>query len=107
MNNDYENYPSYERPQANRALPKGEAIKYLVFGILSLELPVILGIIFGALAKNNGKRLMREYPDTWVYAISNVARILGLAGFIIGIVTTVLIAIYIPIWLWSWKGIVF
>ena len=64
----------------------------LVFGILSLCLTAILGIIFGSIARNKAKVLaLQGYPIT---GKAKVGQILGTIGLICGIISTIVIAIY-------------
>ncbi len=74
--------------------PQVSATPILVFGILSLYLGTIFGIIFGKIAQNKAAEY-QAITGCELSGIAKVGRILGKVGFIVGIVTTCLIPLYI------------
>lgn len=101
--------PQYSQPVYNYGQPaepekkevsRGQAIKAFIFGIVALEccsapFISIIAIIFGAIAKNNGAKLLLQGPTGATRVFSILGKIFGLIGFIIGIIMTVIS----PFWL--------
>lgn len=76
--------------------PVGEAVKAMVFGILSIELSAlgILGIIFGALARKWSLPIIENWPYTNARLFAKAGRITGSVGLGLSIGFTVLWALY-------------
>lgn len=79
--------------------PKGEAIRAMVFGIISAYLSCapffsILSIIFGALAKKWAAPIIENYPYTGARLFAKAGYITGKIGVILGIIFTVFWALY-------------
>ena len=96
---DYTQQPVPEQ-NVRKEPSRKQAIKAFVFGIVAVEccsapLISIVAIIFGALAKKNGSKILLEAPTgaTRVFAI--LGKVFGLIGFIVGIVMTVITPFYI------------
>lgn len=89
-----------EAPAAPVEVPKGQAIKSMVFGILSIYfgfMPIgsILGIIFSRIACANAKKFLADYPVSPVGGIAKAGRITGKIGLPVSIVFTVFWTLYI------------
>jgi hypothetical protein len=65
----------------------------LTFGILSLVFCGILGIIFGAIGRKKGKEFIAQGGE--LAGSSKVGFILSKVGLILGIIATIVIAIYL------------
>ena len=94
------NQNEFYTPEPPKEIPKGQAIKSLVFGILSIYLgfmPIfsIVGIIFSRVAAKNAKAFLSTYPETPARGLANAGRITGNIGLPVSIVMTVFWAIYI------------
>lgn len=81
-------------------VPKGQAIKSLVFGILSIVLsfyPIgsIIAIIFSRIAVKNAKEFTDAYPESPACGLAKGGRITGKIGLPLSIVMTVFWVIYI------------
>ena len=63
--------------------PKQDGTPVLVFGILSMVLPAIFGIIFGAIAVHKAK----AFPEQT--GMVKAGKILGTLGLVFGIIATV------------------
>ena len=79
--------------------PKGEAIRAMIFGIISAYLSYapffsILSIIFGALAKKWAAPIIENYPYTGARLFAKAGYITGKIGVILGIIFTVIWALY-------------
>lgn len=79
--------------------PKGEAIRAMIFGIISAYLSCapffsILSIIFGALAKKWAAPIIENYPYTGARLFAKAGYITGKIGVILGIIFTVFWALY-------------
>lgn len=90
----------YYAPYVPKPQPKmGDAIRSMVFGILSIEfafvpLLSIASIVFGAIAKKNGKKIVNANPESKAtHGMAKAGRITGMIGFIIGIVITSIYAL--------------
>lgn len=94
MNQDY----NYQAPAPVQQQPNT-----LVFGILSLVFEMILGIIFGAIGVKKGKEYVAQ--GGVLTGASKVGYILSRVGLILGIVTTVVVAIYVIILIAAGVGI--
>lgn len=70
----------------------------LRFGILSLALGWIFGIIFGIMAKNRANDYL--YYEGNLSGKARTGHILGTVGFIVGIVQSVLLLFY---WIFLWE----
>ena len=86
--------------EPKKEVSRGQAIKAFIFGIVALEccgapFISIISIIFGAIAKNNGAKLLLEAPTGATRVFATLGKIFGLIGFIIGIIMTALS----PFWL--------
>ncbi len=80
--------------------PKGEAIKTMVFGILSIYLGwftpfSIVGWIFAALARKWSLPIIANYPYTSAHNFAKVGRVTGTVGLWLSIVATVIWALLI------------
>lgn len=79
---------------------KGSAIKTMVFGIIAAYFAwypflSILGIIFGAIAKNSAKKILAADPSNLpTRHFAKAGRITGKIGFIAGIIMTVFWVLY-------------
>ena len=96
---DYTQQPVPEQ-NVRKEVSRGQAIKAFIFGIVALEccqIPFIsiISIVFGALAKNNGAKLLLEAPTGATRVFATLGKIFGLIGFIIGIIMTAIS----PLWL--------
>ena len=96
---DYTQQPVPEQ-NVRKEVSRKQAIKAFIFGIVALEccgtpLISIVAIVFGALAKKNGAKLLLEGPTGATRVFANLGKIFGLIGFIIGIVMTVITPFYI------------
>ena len=65
----------------------------LTFGILSLVFCGILGIIFGAIGRKKGKEFIAQGGE--LAGAAKVGFILSKVGVILGIIATIVIAIYL------------
>ena len=93
MDNEFITPETPETPTPE--VPKGQAIKSLVFGILSIVLgfyPIfsIIGIVFSGIAVKNANEFLNTYTDTPVRGMANAGRITGKIGLPVSIVCTVL-----------------
>ena len=92
-------YPQYQQPyqpqyqQPYSAAPVSAQPNLLVFGILSLALCYIVGIILGAIGRKKGNAYIAQGGT--LTGASKVGYILCKVGFIVSIVATVFITIYI------------
>lgn len=84
--------PVYTQPQTNPDV-EGAATGSLVFGILSLALGGILGIIFGKIAQNKANEFQMMTGE--LTGKAKVGNILGRIGVPVGIATLVFYVIYI------------
>ena len=80
--------------------PKSEAIKTMVFGILSIYLGwftpfSIVGWIFAVLARKWSLPIIADYPCTSAYKFAKIGRVTGTVGLWLSIVATVLWALLI------------
>lgn len=89
---DYQNYQynQYNYPQTYRNLPPQPNI--LVFGILSLAISTIPGIILGAIGRKKGNEYLAMGGT--LTGAAKVGYILCKAGIIVGIIATVVAVIY-------------
>ena len=85
---DEQNYNPYVVPQP--ALPQPNT---LVFGILSLVLGSIVGIILGAIGRKKGNEFIAAGGT--LTGSAKVGYILSKVGIILGIITTILIVLYV------------
>ncbi len=69
----------------------------LTFGILSLVFCGILGIIFGAIGRKKGKEFIAQGGE--LAGSSKVGFILSKVGLILGIIATIVIAIYLIVFI--------
>lgn len=83
--------PQYQQPYSTTALSPQPNL--LVFGILSLALCYIVGIILGAIGRKKGNAYIAQGGT--LTGASKVGYILCKVGFIVSIVATVFITIYI------------
>ena len=79
--------------------PTGEAVKTMVFGILSiylgcLPLSSIVGIVFAALARSWSVPIIENYPYTGARLFAKAGRITGNVGLPFSIVMTVFWGLY-------------
>ena len=95
QNQNY-NY-DYNQPQQqpNAQPPTGAAIKAMVFGILSILLGSIPGIIFAVIAKKTAAPILLDWPGTQAYTFAKVGKITGTVGFWLSLVSTIILALYI------------
>lgn len=78
-------------PAVKKEMP--DATLILVFGIISVAVGMVVGIVFGSIAMHMVQdRLMQGYT---LYGKAKVGSILGKVGFIVGIVSTVLLTVLI------------
>lgn len=90
---DVNNYA--EEPVAD--VPVGKSVKALVFGVLSLcffYVP-ILGIIFANIARSTGAAILSMNPRGAARGLAKAGRITGTVGLPLSIVYTVIIGLYI------------
>ena len=97
--NDYQN-PEITTPAQP---PKGEAIKSMIFGILSIYIGWfmgigIVGIIFAQLAKKWSLPIIEEYPGTSAAKFAKVGNITGKVGFWVSLATLAILALAIVIY---------
>lgn len=102
MNEQYEPIQLENEVPEKKEPPVGEAVKTMIFGILSLQFscaPIlsILGIIFGALAKKWASSIIDNYPYTGARLFAKAGHITGKIGVILGIIFTVFWAIYFTV----------
>ena len=93
-----EQQPAYTAPVCNTApvsVPAPDNTT-LVYGILSLALGGIFGIIFGAMAKSKCAAYLAQGGT--LEGTAKVGYILGKVGFILGIVSTIVLSIYLLIY---------
>ncbi len=96
----YQNYNyDYNQPQQNPNAqpPKSAAIKAMVFGILSIVIGAIPGLIFANIAKNTAAPILLDWPGTQAYTFAKVGKITGTVGFWTSLVTTIILALYLVI----------
>lgn len=74
--------------KASKTLDSARAIKMLVFGIVSLALGRVGGIVFGSITKHMAQDAMNE--GYVLEGKAKVGHILAQVGFIVGIVTAIL-----------------
>lgn len=97
-NYGYQNYnPNPNMPHPNP--PTGDAVRAMVFGILSIilgEIPFfsIVGIIFGALARKWSKPIINNYPYTSARLFAKAGRITGSIGLGLSIGFTIFWMLY-------------
>ena len=77
------NYNQNNLPQPNT----------LVFGILSLVLGSIVGIILGSVGRKKGKEFIAQGGE--LTGASKVGFVLSKVGIILGIISTIIIVLYI------------
>ena len=83
-------YQQYNQPTYQTALAQPNL---LVFGILSLVLGSIVGIILGSIGRKKGKEFIAQGGT--LTGASKVGFILSKVGVILGIITTIFLVIYI------------
>ena len=102
-NSDFNNYQPQDNDfntQFQPEPPTGQAIKTMIFGIISLMIcstPFlsIAGIIFGALAKKWAAPIRENFPNTSARLFANAGKITGSIGFGISIGFTIFWPIYL------------
>lgn len=72
------------------------ATKILVFGIISVAVGTVVGIIFGSIAMHMAQDWMNQ--GYLLFGKAKVGRILGKVGLILGIVSTVCLTLFIIIY---------
>ena len=84
--------PAYQQPVYQQAANVGAQPNLRVFGILSLVIPFIVGIILGAVGRSKGKAYIAQGGQ--LTGASKVGFILCKAGLIFSIIFTVIMVIY-------------
>ncbi len=84
--------------------PRMSTVPILVFGILSLYLSMIFGIIFGKIAQNKAEEY-RQITGRELDSIGNVGYTLGRVGFYVGIGTTIAFAIFVTAYIIIFVGL--
>ena len=102
QNNNYyqpgQNYNPVEEPS------KGEGIKAMIFGILSIyigwftPLPFV-GLIFAILAKKWALPIVENYPQSAAAKFAKIGKITGTIGIPLSIVATCIIALVIIVYI--------
>lgn len=94
-----------EEPVAD--VPVGKSVKALVFGVLSLcffYVP-ILGIIFANIARSTGAAILSMNPRGAARGLAKAGRITGTVGLPLSIVYTVIIGLYILMFMFMFIGL--
>lgn len=97
--NDYQENVAFE--QLDPVEPsKGEGIKAMVFGILSIYLGWfsglgIVGIIFGLLAKKWSVPILTDFPNSAAAKFAKIGKLTGTIGFWASIATTIMVGLII------------
>lgn len=89
--NNYDPNNNYQQPVYSQ--PAAPQPNILTFGILSLVFGTVLAIIFGAIGRSKGKNYIAQGGT--LTGSAKVGYILSLVGLILGIVSTVIVAIII------------
>ncbi len=84
--------PVYQQPAYQQTANVGAQPNLLVFGILSLVIPFIVGIILGAVGRSKGKAYIAQGGQ--LTGASKVGFILCKVGLILSIIFTVFFVIY-------------
>ena len=84
--------PVYQQPAYQQTANVGAQPNLLVFGILSLVIPFIVGIILGAVGRSKGKAYIAQGGQ--LTGASKVGFILCKVGLILSIIFTVIMVIY-------------
>lgn len=96
MDNNQNQFTPEAAPQVTPTVeePRSQAIKSMVFGILSIALSytVILGIIFSVIAKRNAAPILANFAGTSSAGFAKAGKITGTIGFIVSLVS---IGIYV------------
>ena len=96
---DYTQQPVPEQ-NVRKEPSRGEAIKSMVFGIIAayfawFPFMSVIGIIFGAIAKNKGTKIIFDSPASAATRnFAKAGRITGKVGFIAGIIMTIFWSLY-------------
>lgn len=72
--------------------PRVKGILSLVFGVVSIFLCGILGIVFGVLARRFASPIITDFADTLAAKFSKAGRITGTVGLILSIIDLVIFA---------------
>lgn len=93
----YYQQPVYQQPPIQQPQPQGDGseTKLLVFGILSLALGTIPGLIFSIITLNKTKAYIAQFGQ--ISTKVKVARILSIVGLIYNIVAIVFVVLYFSI----------
>ena len=80
-----------EDMEASKPEPRARAILSLVFGIVSIVLRGVVGIVLGALARRFSSPILADFEGTVSSRLAKAGRITGTVGLILSIIDVLLV----------------
>ena len=80
--------------------PRGRAVLSLVFGMISIILGDLVGMIFGILARRLSCPLLEDFPNTVSAKFARAGRVMGTIGIALSAASMFLLTVLLVIAVW-------